>query len=151
MAFDPALEALIRERIRSSAFASWMGISVVRMGDGESELRLDLQPHHLNPGGIVHGGVIATLLDACIGLALRTKLGMSSNHVTVDLHVNYLSPSRTGVIVGRGRAVRVGDRISHGEGELTSESGVVVARGTANFLIVRRDNRGDGPLGGDEP
>jgi acyl-CoA thioesterase len=134
---DPELEALIRDRFGSSQFARWMGISLVSIGDGASELRLDLQPHHLNPGGIVHGGVIATLLDACIGLALRTKLGMDLNHVTIELGIHYLAPARAGALIGRGRAVRTGDRVSFGEAELTSEKGRVLAKGSATFLIVR--------------
>jgi len=144
---DPALEPLIRERFRSSDFARWMGITLISIGDGASELRLDLEPHHLNPGGIVHGGVIATLLDACIGLALRTKLGMRSSHVTVELGVHYLAPARAGALIGRGRAVRVGDRVSYGEAELSSEKGRLLAKGSATFLII--PGRGTEPSAAD--
>ena len=113
-----------------------MGITLVDIGDGVSELRLDLRPHHLNPGGIVHGGVLATLLDASIGLALRTKLGMGSNHVTVELGVHYLAPARSGALIGHGRAVRTGSRTSFGEAELHTEEGELVAKGSATFLVV---------------
>ena len=150
MPLDPALEPLIRERFGSSRFATWMGMSLVRIGDGESEIRLDVQPHHLNPGRIVHGGVLATLLDASIGLALRSKLGMTREHVTIELDVHYLSPARTGVLVGRGRAVRVGGRVSYGEAELFADDGRVVAKGTATFLIVEPSLRSQkDSIGGD--
>ena len=138
---DPELEPLIRQRFGSSHFARWMGFSLSSIGDGESELRLDLEPHHLNPGGIVHGGVLATMLDACIGLALRTKLGMDSNHVTIELGVHYLAPARTGALIGRGKAVRTGDRVSYGEAELFSERGRLLAKGSATFLIVQGRGR----------
>jgi acyl-CoA thioesterase len=149
MALDPSLEPLIRERFSSSEFARWMGISLVRIGDGESEVRLDLQKHHMNPGGIVHGGVIATLLDAAIGLSLRSKLGMTTDHVTIELDVHYLSPARDGALIGRGRAVRVGGRVSYGEAELSAEDGTVVAKGTATFLVVQARRPGLKRLGGD--
>lgn len=126
-----------------------MGMTLVAVGDGESELRLEVQPHHLNPGKIVHGGVLATLLDACIGLALRSKLGMSTEHVTIELDVHYLSPARTGALMGRGRAVRVGGRVSYGEAELFTEDGTLVAKGTATFLIVQASLRSERGLGGD--
>ena len=126
-----------------------MGISLSRVGDGESELRLDVEEHHLNPGGIVHGGVLATLLDACIGLALRSKLGMTSEHVTIELNVHYLSPARTGVLIGRGKAVRVGGRVSYGEAELFRDDGQSVAKGSGTFLIVQPSLRSDKRLGGD--
>jgi len=149
MALDPSFEALVRERLRHSSFASWMGITLVGIGDGESELRLDLEPHHLNPGGIVHGGVLATLLDACIGLALRTKLGMDAEHVTIKLDVNYLAPARTGVLMGRGKAVQTGRRVSYGEAEISGEDGTLVAKGTATFLVIKAQWAREQNLGGD--
>ena len=149
MPIDPELEPLIRKRFGSSRFATWMGMTLQRIDDGESELRLEVQPHHLNPGGIVHGGVLATVLDACIGLALRSKLGMSTEHVTIELDVHYLSPARTGALVGRGRAVRVGGRVSYGEADLFADDGTLVAKGTATFLIVQPSLRSERRLGGD--
>jgi uncharacterized protein (TIGR00369 family) len=149
MVLDPSLESVVRERLRHSAFAGWMGITLVRIGDGESELRLDLEPHHLNPGGIVHGGVLATLLDGCIGLALRTKLGMDSEHVTIDLNVHYLAPARTGSLTGRGTAVRPGGRISYGEGQLFTDDGTLVAKGAATFLVIQRSWAEEKGMGGD--
>lgn len=126
-----------------------MGISLVHIDSGSSELRLDLEPHHLNPGGIAHGGVLATLLDASIGLALRTKLGMSFDHVTVDLGVHYLAPARSGALIGRGKAVRVGGRVSYGEAELSTPDGTLVAKGSATFLVIPARRRDEQPLGGD--
>lgn len=143
MALDPTLESLIRRRFESSAFAKWMGISLIRIGDGQSELRLDLEPHHLNPGGIVHGGVLATLLDACIGLALRTRLDMGSNHVTAQLDVRYLAPARGGLLLGRGHALKVGPRLSFGEAELATEEGSLVSKGSATFLVVPAKGAGE--------
>lgn len=149
MALDPSLEALVRDRLRHSSFATWMGIALVGIGDGESELRLDLEPHHLNPGGIVHGGVLATLLDACIGLALRTRLGMETEHVTIQLDVHYLAPARTGALIGRGKALKAGGRVSYGEAELYTENGTLVAKGTATFLVITARWAQDQKLGGD--
>ena len=146
---DPAFEPAVRKRFGSSRFARWMGLSLVALGDGTSEVRLDLEPHHFNPGGIVHGGVLATLLDGCIGLALRTKLGMEKDHVTVDLNVQYISAMRAGALIGHGKAVRVGDRVSHGEAEVTSEDGRLIAKGSATFLVIPARRRDERPLGGD--
>ena len=146
---DPAFEPAVRKRFGSSKFAQWMGLSLVALGDGTSEVRLDLEPHHFNPGGIVHGGVLATLLDGCIGLALRTKLGMDKDHVTVDLNVQYISAMRAGALIGRGKAVRVGDRVSYGDAELTSEDGRLIAKGSATFLVIPARRRDEQPLGGD--
>src|SRR5258708_40148912 len=102
MPLDPEFESSIRARVSASPFATWMGLRIVSIDDGESEIAIDLEPHHLNPGGIVHGGIVATILDAAIGLALRTTIGMYS-HVTVQLDVHYLAPATQGLLGARGK------------------------------------------------
>ena len=52
----------------------WAGLELVSVEVGEVEVALPLKPHHLNPGGILHGGLIATLADTAIGLAVRSAL-----------------------------------------------------------------------------
>lgn len=133
---DPELEGAIRARTGASAFVGWMGMQLGALDDGASEIRLSIRPHHLNPGGILHGGVVATLLDAAIGLAHRTKLGTGRNHVTLELHVNYIRAAGDGTVLARGRAVSSGERVGYGEGELTDAAGRLLARASATFLIV---------------
>jgi uncharacterized protein (TIGR00369 family) len=145
---DNSLEEQIRSRMRDGAFAKWFGLELVSLGDGTSEVRLELQPHHLNPGGIAHGGVIASLLDSAIGLAHRTKLGLDVSHVTIELKINYLRAAWPGTIVARGTAVSSGQRVGYGEATLTDEAGETLARASATFLVVR--GQGDlAPLDGE--
>jgi acyl-CoA thioesterase len=141
MPLDPAFEAAIHKRVSEAAFSSWMGIRLTSIDDGTSELRLDLKPHHLNPGGIAHGGVIASMLDACIGVALRTTIG-SASHVTVQLDIHYISPGYGGTLIGRGTAVHAGRRAGYGEAQILTEDGRLVATGAATFLVL------DAPLPG---
>jgi acyl-coenzyme A thioesterase PaaI-like protein len=63
--------------------------------------------------------------------------------------VQYISAMRSGALTGRGRAVRVGDRVSHGEAELTSDQGRLIAKGSATFLVIPARRRDEQPLGGD--
>jgi len=145
---DAALEQQIRSRLSEGSFATWFGFELVSLGDGESELRLQLEQHHLNPGGIAHGGVIASMLDSAIGLAHRTKLGFDVSHVTIELKINYLRAAWPGLITARGVSVSSGERVGYGEATLTDERDRVLARASATFLIVR--GQGDlGPLDGD--
>ncbi|MCA1832713.1 MAG: PaaI family thioesterase, partial [Actinobacteria bacterium] len=137
MALDTAFEQEIRNRISSSPFVEWMGIQLTALDVGTCELRLDLEEHHLNPGGIAHGGIIASLLDACIGLALRTKIGTAS-HVTMQLDIHYVSPGLRGTLVARGTAVHSGRRASYGEARVFGEGDRLVATGSATFLVLDR-------------
>jgi acyl-CoA thioesterase len=120
-----------------------MGYELISIADGEAEIRLPLQEHHFNPGGIAHGGVIASLLDSVIGLALRTKIGQAS-HVTVQLDIHYLAAARGGVLTGRGTAVHTGKRMGYGEAHVYGDEGQLVATGAATFLVLEEPLRGLG-------
>src|SRR5438445_9082867 len=98
-----------------------MGLELVSIDDGTSELRLKLEPHHLNPGGIAHGGVVAAMLDVAAGLAHRSKLGPDATHVTVQLHINYMKAVRSGMVTARGVSLQTGRRVGYSEATLYNE------------------------------
>ena len=54
-------------------FGGHIGIVVDLLRDGESRLSLQLADHHRNFFGIVHGGVLLTLLDQTCGAAVRSS------------------------------------------------------------------------------
>ncbi|HJT37968.1 MAG TPA: PaaI family thioesterase [Actinomycetota bacterium] len=134
---DPATESAMRARFVDADFARWMGLELVSLGEGTSEIRLKLEPHHLNPGRIAHGGVIAGMLDVAAGLAHRTKLGPDATHVTVQLHVNYLKAVGAGTITARGTSLQTGRRVGHAEATVFDDEDRMLARASATFLIVQ--------------
>jgi uncharacterized protein (TIGR00369 family) len=133
---DPKTESAIRARFAAADFTQWMGLELVSIDDGASELRLKLEPHHLNPGGIAHGGVVAAMLDVAAGLAHRSKLGPDATHVTVQLHINYLKAVGAGIVIARGVSLQTGRRVGYSEATLFDEDDRVLARASATFLIV---------------
>ena len=51
-----------------------MGYDVVEAEGGHVAITVDPTGAHLNPWGTVHGGLTATLLDSCMGLAIQSML-----------------------------------------------------------------------------
>jgi uncharacterized protein (TIGR00369 family) len=145
---DPETESAIRARFAAADFSQWMGLELVSLDEGMSEIRLNLEPHHLNPGGIAHGGVVAAMLDVAAGLAHRSKLGPDATHVTVQLHINYMKAVGAGVVSARGVSLQTGRRVGYSEATLFDEDERVLARASATFLIVSpgsvlREHTGD--------
>lgn len=126
----------LQERIRRSPFHAWAGMDLVEVGDGEAELVMDLRPHHFNPQGIVHGGIISALADSAIGLALRSNLPAGMTHRTAQLNVHFLAKGEGNRLVGRGRAVHLGQRMGYGEGEVLDAGGRLLARASATFIVL---------------
>src|SRR5882757_3886528 len=48
------------------------------------------QEFHYNPIGMVHGGVITTILDSAMGCSLHSTLPAGTGYTTLELKVNFL-------------------------------------------------------------
>ena len=97
---------------------------------------MELKPHHFNPQGIVHGGIITAVADTSIGLALRSQLRPGLTHRTAQLNVHFLSKGEGTVLIGRGRALHLGQRMGYGEAEVIDAEGRLLARASGAFIVL---------------
>jgi len=126
----------LKERVSKSPFHRWAGLELISVGDGRAELAMDLRPHHFNPQGIVHGGIITAVADTAIGLALRSQLGAGLTHRTAQLNVHFLAKGEGNRLVGRGRAIHLGRRMGYGESEVIDGQGRLLARASGTFMVL---------------
>ena len=127
--------ARLRQHVEASAFLGWAGLQLVSVEVGVVEIALPVQAHHLNPSGILHGGLIATLADTAIGLAVRSALPADQTHVTAQLDVHFLERVDQGTVRATGTAIRVGGRMAYGEGDVRDEAGRLLARASGTFIV----------------
>ena len=74
---------------------------------------------HVNPAGIVHGGMLATLLDHALS-AIAWEANDRKPCITIALDVHFLAPARPGQFVAaRGRIVRQASSLVFMQGNLT--------------------------------
>jgi uncharacterized protein (TIGR00369 family) len=126
----------LKERLRETAFYRWAGIELVDARPGEAEVAFEAGPQHVNIQGLVHGGMLATLADTAMGLAVRTKLEPGRRHVTVQLGVEFLAPGRQGKIIARGRSVKVGRQLGFAEADVVDERGRTLARARSTLSVT---------------
>ncbi|MCP3978752.1 MAG: hotdog fold thioesterase [bacterium] len=119
-------------------FNEFLGTRLVHRGDGEAEVQLELQPHHLNRRGVAHGGVIASLLDSALGMAVISSMPAEWWCATTSLTTNFVDGPRGGRLVGTGRVVRRGSSIAFAEGEVRDERGRVVATASGSWRLWPR-------------
>ena len=82
--------------------------------------------------GIIHGGIVATILDELCAWA-GTNAG--HNVVTAELQVRWRKPLRTGRrIHGTGRVIDEKGRLLIAESRLTDETGAVIAEATGKMM-----------------
>lgn len=126
----------VRERVERSRFHAWLGMHLVGLRDGESELELEVGPDHVNLMGVLHGGVISSLADAATGIAMLSALDDGWSHLTTSIQVTFLSAGKLGDrVVARGRVVKRGRRFGYAEADVVGPGDALLARATATFLI----------------
>lgn len=113
-------------------FREHVELEIEPQDDGSSLVGLDAGDHHLNPGGAVHGGVLATMVDVAMGTAVATTGGESP--VTVSLTVTYLAPGRAGRLEARAHVRKRGTRLMVVEAEVVQD-GDVVADALGTFSV----------------
>ena len=94
----------------------------------------------LNPAGTVHGGLTATMLDSCMGLAIRSTLPKGAGSTTLEFKISFVRPitPETGLITAEGVVLNCGSRIGAAEGRVTDRQGKLLAHGTTTCLIFER-------------
>ena len=123
---------------RRSPFSAHIGVEMEELREGYARLSLTLEPRHTNPNGVVHGGVITTMMDSALGAALGALRGAEagrSPHATVEMNASFLSGARPGDrIVVEGRVLRLGKRVAFGEAE-ARRGDELIAKGRLTFAI----------------
>jgi|GEM_PF-522721 len=115
-----------------SPFAELIGIRIDRLAENYCCLKLLLEEKCVNYNGGIHGGVIATLSDTCMGVALRT-IGLKP--LTAELTVNYLSAPHVGhELTAEGWIIHRGNTIVLTECTVKSDDNKDVARGRGIFV-----------------
>ena len=134
------LLASVRERGRANLFWRYLGIEVEAAGEGWVRLRVPMRDELRNaPGAPVHGGVLATLVDAAIGGALGTygsAAAGGTDQATLDLNVSFVGAGRGDALLAEGRIIRRGRTIAFGETRVTDSAGTLVALGRATYMIL---------------
>jgi acyl-CoA thioesterase len=108
--------------------------------DGKTRVVMKLTEDLKQFYGNIHGGVIASLMDSAIAVAVNQQLDPGEGASTVEIKVNYLRSISSGQLWGEGKVIQKGKQIIVGQGEIKDDAGRMVAFGTATFMVVQVDS-----------
>jgi uncharacterized protein (TIGR00369 family) len=117
--------------------AQILGYDVVEAEAGRVVVTAEPRRDHLNPAGGVHGGLAATMLDSCMGLAVHSTLEKGFGSTTLEFKVTFVRPitPQTGPIRAEGVVLSRGRRVGSAEGRVTDRDGRLLVHGTTTCLI----------------
>jgi len=131
------VQGLVNGTLPLNMIARTLGYDVIEAVKGRVVVTVVPSKAHLNPYGTVHGGLTATLLDSCMGLAVQSTLDKGFGQTTVEFKISLLRPitPEIGRIMAEGIVLNCGRRIGTAEGRLTDRNGRLLAHGTTTCLI----------------
>jgi uncharacterized protein (TIGR00369 family) len=131
------VQGLVSGALPLNTIAQTLGYDVTEAENGRVVVTMVPTGAHLNPAGTVHGGLTATLLDSCMGLAIQSTLEKAVSQTTLEFKISLIRPitPETGQIEAEGVVLNRGRRIGTAEGRVVDGKGRLLAHGTTTCLI----------------
>jgi uncharacterized protein (TIGR00369 family) len=133
------VQGLVDGTLPLNTIARTLGYDVTEAASGRVVVTAEPSGIHLNPAGTVHGGLAATLLDSCMGLAVQSTLDKGVGQTTLEFKISLVRPitAETGVIKAEDIVLSRGRRVGTAEGRITDGTGRLLAHGTTTCLIFQ--------------
>jgi uncharacterized protein (TIGR00369 family) len=126
-----------KEESAGSSFLERLKIRPIDVEKGNATFEVTVDETHLRSMGIVHGGVVATLLDSTLGCACWTLAPPNHHLVTVQLNINYIRPGWLGErLVCHCEVRHAGQMTAVSRGEVRTSEGVLVAAASGTFMFL---------------
>jgi acyl-CoA thioesterase len=132
-----ALEAA-RQGVNRMGIAALLGMQIERIQDGVGRVRIVVDERLMHPQQFVHGGVLFTLADSAMSMAVISEIGPGIRFSTIEAKINFLAPVREGELVAEATVVQRGRSIAVLEATVfneNTEGRKAVARALGTFSI----------------
>ena len=118
-----------------SPFLTFIGIEDRQSDGGVGSVSLEVEPHHLQAAGRVHGGLIAVLADTAGYRAIRSLLLPGQHTTTVELKVNFLEGAESGRLTAEATVVSNNGSLMVVEMEVRDQDGRLIAQCLSTYMV----------------
>jgi uncharacterized protein (TIGR00369 family) len=133
---NPAYMKAVQDIVHASPYPKLIGLTIGALEFDSCRIELTLRNDHMQPFGIVHGGVLATLIDTATFWAAFVRLPEDAGLVNVDLKLNYLKAVVSGHLRAEGRCLRAGRQISYTVASVYDDDNELIAHGTSTMMSL---------------
>jgi uncharacterized protein (TIGR00369 family) len=132
------LKAMRDGSLPAPPFAELLQIDIDEVGPGRVSFTCIPDESMYNATGLIHGGIVCTLLDTVTACALLSTLPEGAGLASVEIKVSYLKAvhPRNGPLSAVGRVLKAGSRLGYTEGVATDAAGDIVATASSTLLII---------------
>ena len=131
------LQTMAAGELPPPPIASLLGMTIQRIEPGDVVFGCLPDESVYNPIGVVHGGLVCTLLDTVAGCAVHSTLAAGVGYTSIEIKINYLRPVRSGAeLTAHGWVTKTGRRIAFAEGDVRDAAGTVLATASSSCLVI---------------
>ena len=131
----PDLERM--ERAAKDTFWDFIGCKIVDVSEKKVVVAFEIEPHHLNLIGILHGGMHASAIDSAMGIIVMLARP-EANVVTVGLNMNYVAPTSEGRVLVTAELIHSSRKLITAQAFARKENGDLLAFGTGTFRVLEK-------------
>ncbi|MDR1557002.1 MAG: PaaI family thioesterase [Tannerellaceae bacterium] len=114
----------IRDFLQGDQFALLAGIELLEVGNGYAKTRMEIQPFHLNGGGVCQGGAIFTLADLAFAAATNSHARLT---FSIASSIHFFKSESSGYLYAEAREVFSHKRLANCEVKVSNEAGELIA------------------------
>jgi len=119
-----------------NAVSKWLDGTLISASAGSITVEFEVREDQCNHAGILHGGIITTMLDEIMGMTLIT-VEIQHLYVTINLSVDFLFGAKPGEKVKViSEVFRVGKKIANVDAKMYNQEGKILAKGTSNLAAT---------------
>lgn len=124
------VSAGIKNQIETQGYTAALGVRVEDLNEESASLFLPYKDENSNPGGALHGGVAASLINLGGLSVARATLGEEAEPIhTASIQVNYLAAAISEPIRAKAQLLRRGKELCYIDVGVETEAGKPIARG----------------------
>jgi len=114
-----------------------LGFALKEVGDGTATWEYAVDKAHFNPNGVLHGGVLMSLLDTAMGHAVAVAVAPQGRfNAAAQFNIHFTLPIRAGTVVARATILKLGKRTAVVEGRAFDQNGVLLGIATATHSLL---------------
>ncbi|MBH74971.1 MAG: hypothetical protein CL896_04170 [Dehalococcoidia bacterium] len=117
-------------------FAKFLNIQVDEVREGWAELSMRIEEKHTHHRGAVQGGLVVTLADAALAIALKTVIEPTDETATVEIKLNFIRPGLGSKLKSQASLRHKGKRFLVGDMTVLDDNDKVVAIGMGTFVVL---------------
>jgi len=123
-----------------------LGFKLVEVEPGRAVFEADVRPD-LMQNKVLHGGVLASILDSACAVAAIAKVYPANYATTINLQVSYLKPLTAGRFRAEGTCIKAGKNVLFSEAKVFDDKQSLIGSASSQLLVIPWQPKQSNPTG----